>query len=108
MAADGELTAQVRRKLRVTWDDDETAARIDEIAASAEQELRDLLGVPEGEELDFSEPGAENALFLNLCWYEWEGARDEFRGAYAAAIGRCRERQIVRQYVEEEEQDGAA
>lgn len=108
MAADASLVAQVRRKLRVTWDDDETSARISEIAESAEQELRDLLGIPDGEAFDFSEPGAENALLLNRCWYEWEGALDEFRAAYSDAIGRCRERQMVRQYAEEEEQAGAA
>ena len=42
------LNEQVRRKLRVTWeDDDDTNARIDnDIIPNAEQDLINLLGIP--------------------------------------------------------------
>lgn len=101
------LKDQVRRKLQVTWEKDEaTEARIDEIIANAEQDLRDLLGIPEPEDgedgYDFSKPGMENALMLNRCWYEWEGALDDFEKNYAMQIGRCRNKWMVKQYVEEQ------
>ena len=97
------LKDQVRRKLQVTWEKDEaTEARIDEIIANAEQDLRDLLGIPEGEPFDFSKPSTENILVLNHCWYEREGALDDFEKNYAMQIGRCRNKWMVKQYVEEQ------
>ena len=38
------LLGQVRRKLNVTWDDEETTARIDEIMDSAVPDLKHRLG----------------------------------------------------------------
>ena len=102
--ANSFLKEQVRRKLRVTWKDEATDARIDiDIIPAAEQELTNLLGIHE-EDFDFSRPGTENMLFLNLCWYMWEGAADDFEKFYAAQIGRCREKWMVKQYVEEQEE----
>ena len=102
--AERSLNEQVRRKLHVTWSDPGTDARIDEeIVPTAEQDLRDLLGIPEGEEFDFSAPGTENLLFLNHCWYQWEGVSDDFETLYAKQIGRCRSKRMVMQYAEEQE-----
>lgn len=102
-----DLNEQVRRKLRVTWEDDEaTNSRIEDIIANAEQDMRNLLGIPEPEDgenaFDFGQAGMENMLFLNRCWYEWEGALDDFEKNYAMQIGRCRDMWMVRQYVEEQ------
>lgn len=99
------LMEQVRRKLRVTWkDDDDTNARIDsDIIPNAEQDLKNLLGIPAETRFDFAQPGMENILFLNHCWYQWEGALDDFEKNYAAQIARCREKWMVKQYVEEQE-----
>ena len=95
------------RKLQVTWDDEDTEARIGEIIANAEQDMRDLLGIPEPNDgvapFDFSKAGMENMLFLNRCWYEREGCLDDFEKNYAMQIGRCRSKWMVRQYAEEQE-----
>lgn len=100
--ASKHLKDQVRRKLRVTWSDAETDARIDtDIIPNAEQDMMSLLGIHE-ENYDFAEPGMENVLFLNHCWYQWEGALDEFEKNYAAQIGRCREKWMVKQHAEEQ------
>ena len=97
------LNDQVKRKLRVTWDDDEaTEERIKEIIANAEQDMRNLLGIPDESNFDFSAAGMENSLFLNRCWYEWEGALDDFEKNYAMQLGRCRDMWMVKQYVEEQ------
>ena len=97
------LKEQVRRKLRVTWSDEDTDDRIDlDIIPAAEQELTDLLGI-HTKDFDFGKPGTENMLFLNLCWYMWEGAADDFEKFYASQIARCREKWMVKQYVEEQE-----
>lgn len=101
--ATNSLKDQVRRKLRVTWSDEATDNRIDiDIIPNAEQDLINLLGIPDAD-FDFGEPGMENALFLNHCWYQWEGALDDFEKNYAAQIGRCREKWMVKQYVAEQE-----
>ncbi|MBQ9785057.1 MAG: hypothetical protein IJW29_06440 [Clostridia bacterium] len=99
------LQKQVRRKLRVTWDNDtDTNARIDDdIIPNAEQDLMSLLGIPEDAKFDFATRGTENYLFLNHCWYQWEGVLDDFEKNYAAQIARCREKWMVKQYVAEQE-----
>ena len=90
----------VKRKLRVTYDDAETDARIrDEIIPSAIRDLTDLLGIDD-DSFDFAEPGTENMLFLAWCYYEWNNAIDDFEANYAGQIARCREKWMVRQYVE--------
>lgn len=95
------LLEQVKGKLRITWEDAATDARIQNvIMPSAEADLRDLLGI-DVEGFDFGEPGQENILFLAHCYYEWNDALDEFEGNYGPQIARCRERWMVRQYAEE-------
>lgn len=100
------LAEQVMRKLfPVTMQDgglDESAVkRIErDIIPSAKVEVAHLVGI-DAEGFDFSQPGAENALLLSWCFYEWHDALDDFEANYAAQIARCREKWAVRAHVEE-------
>lgn len=94
------LFEQVKGKLCVTWDDARTDARIrNVIMPSAEQDLRDLLGIDDPE-FSFADAGTENILFLAHCYYEWSNAADEFEEHYSSMIARCRRKWMVKQYVE--------
>ena len=98
-----ELVDQVMRKCHITYSDADVSQRIEEeIMPTAERELRDLLGIHD-ESFSFAEPGTENLLFLAYCFYEWNDAAEDFENNYARLIGRCREKWMVRQYVEEQE-----
>ena len=79
------LIKQVKRKLNITWEDDDTTNRIKEIIASAIPSLKHKLGIFE-KDFDFSIAGAENTLFINYCLYEWNHCLNEFDDNYANDI----------------------
>lgn len=91
------LFAQVKRKLNITWEDDDTTARIEEIIASAIPDLKHKLGIVE-EDFDFSQAGAENNLFKNYCLYEWNHSLPEFDDNYANMIAQCRAKHEVKNH----------
>lgn len=98
------LVDQVMRKLRITWNDKETESRIQtDMIPKAEAVLRERLGIPDGEEFDFSKPGIENELALAYCFYEWNDAEDDFYVNYEDRIAEARRKWEVRQYVAETE-----
>lgn len=88
------LMNQVRRKLNITWDDDETTKRLFEIIGSAIPYLLHRLGIADPY-FDFSRPGMENTLFLAYCLYEWNHAANEFADNYAEMIATVRARHEV-------------
>lgn len=96
------LFGQVRRKLNVTWDDDDTTARIEEIIESAIPTMLHKLGIADPD-FDFSVPGMENNLFKTYCLYEWNHCASEFDDNYANDIGQIREKNEVDQYRSESE-----
>ena len=101
------LIAQVKRKLRITYDDVDVNARIEsDIIPNAEQEVKSLLGIND-DTFSFAAPGTENMLYLAYCYYDWNDCVDDFESNYAAQIARCREKWMVRQYVEEQEATAA-
>lgn len=103
MAETVTLKDQVRRKLRVTWSDPETDARIDtDIIPTADADLRFKIGIPDDATFDFSAPGTENKLFLAHCYYQWNDAEDEFEGNYAADLAHARRKWEVLQHAQEE------
>ena len=63
------LVDKVRRKLRVTYRDDEVDERIDEIMEQADADLRSMLAITE-RSFTFEDGGTEQALFLAYCFYE--------------------------------------
>lgn len=92
------LFEQVKRKLNITWEDEVTTARIEEIIASAIPDLIDKLGIASAD-FDFSVAGAENTLFLNYCLYEWNHAIAEFDLNYERMIAQVRAKNDVAYYV---------
>lgn len=93
------LFEQVKRKLNITWDDEETAARLQDIIKSAIPDLKHRLGITDPD-FDFSVEGAENTLFLAYCLYEYNHAINEFEDNYSGMIATVRAKYEVKQYTE--------
>lgn len=101
------LTQQVKRKLNITWDDDETNARVDDIMNSVDSYLKHKLGVCA--EFDFSAPGTERDLYLSCCLYEWNHIpRDEWEENYKRTIADVRARYEVEYYLKKQEAEANA
>ena len=100
-----KLTAQVKRKLNITWSDETTNARLADIIDTARRVMAYKIGVKEADagEFDFSAPGIENALFLAYCLYEWNHMTDDFEGNYAGMILQARAAHLVKQESESTE-----
>ncbi len=96
------LKDAVMRKLRITYEDDVVDARVDDIMAQADADLRRLIGIDD-DSFSFEEPGTEQLLFLAFCFYEWNDAADDFGVNYAEKIAQTRQKWMVRRFVEEEE-----
>jgi len=92
------LLAQVKRKLNITWEDDDTNARIEDIVQSAIPNLIHRLGIPDPG-FDFSEAGTENTLFLAYCLYEFNHSLHDFEDNYANLIGQVRAKNEVAYYL---------
>lgn len=96
------LTSQVKRKCNITWEDEDTNARVDDIIKSAIPRLIHRLGITDSN-FDFSAAGTENTIFLAYCFYEWNHALDEFDANYSQLIAETRDRHEVERYLESEE-----
>lgn len=92
------LFSQVKRKLNITWDDEETTARIEEIIDSAIPDLIHKLGITDSD-FDFSIAGAENTLMLAYCLYEWNHALSDFDLNYERMIAQVRAQHEVAYYL---------
>lgn len=101
------LFGQVRRKLNITWDDDETTARINEIMDSAVPDLIHRLGITDPD-FDFSVPGTENVLFLAYCLYEWNHALSDFYVNYEDMIAQVRAKHEVAYHLANSEENDDA
>lgn len=93
------LVDKVRRKLRVTYQDDEVDGRIAEIMEQADLDLRSMLGITD-DSFDFDSAGAERALYLAYCFYEWNDALDDFEVNYSEKIAKCRDRWLAVEYAQ--------
>lgn len=91
---DKTLFGQVKRKLNITWEDDETDARLNEIIDSAIPTLIHKLGIADPD-FDFSKAGQENNLFKAYCFYEWNHAVDEFDNNYSNEIAQVQAKHEV-------------
>ena len=91
------LVEQVKRKLNITWSDEDTDGRIADIIEAAIPSLMHKLGITAAD-YDFATPGMENRLFLALCLYEWNHAAHEFDTNYANDIAQCRAMHEVAYY----------
>lgn len=100
---ENKLFEQVKRKLNITWDDEDTKNRINEIIESAIPDLKYKLGITD-EDFDFSVPGTENTLFKAYCLYEWNHVIDEFDDNYANMIAQVQAKHEVANYSKETEE----
>ena len=91
------LIDQVKRKLDVTWVDEDTDRRIADIMDSVTPVLKHKLGITDTD-FDFSEPGMENLLFCAMCLYEWNHSANEFDTNYANEIATCQAMHEVAYY----------
>lgn len=88
MAADPRVMAMVRRKLNVTWDDPETAARLEDVIATVAPSLAARLGLPADHE--FGEGDPDMGLLLSACLYEFSDALDDFWENYRRDLDQAR------------------
>ena len=95
------LLEQVRRKLNITWSDEDTDKRLEDIINSAIPTVIHKLGITDTS-FDFSVQGAENALFLAYCLYEWNHSTNEFDTNYANEIAQIRAKYEVAHYLANE------
>lgn len=96
------LFVQVKDKCNITWEDDDTNRRLNQIIKSAIPDLIHRLGITDPN-FDFAADCDENTLFLNRCFYEWNHALNEFYINYAESIAQARTRNDVKRYLEETE-----
>ena len=96
-----KLFEQVKRKLNITWEDEDTTQRVNDIINSAIPDLIHKLGIPD-KDFDFSVSGAENKLFLAYCLYEWNHCANEFDTNYANDIAPVQAKYAVQNYLNSE------
>lgn len=77
-----DLLERVKRKLKVSWSDDDTDIELADMIEDTKVDLNQLLGA----EIDYSAPGPARDLFLNYCLYKYNGCGDEFKNVYLADI----------------------
>ena len=98
-----ELIWKVKRKLNITWEDEDTNARVEDIMGDVGPWLVHKPGLT-NPEYDFNAPGMERTLFLSCCLYEWNHIpRDEFEENYKHTIADVRARHEVAHYRKEQE-----
>lgn len=92
-----ELKDSVKGKLKITWEDEDTNKRVDQIVADAVKTLNFKLGIKEGD-APYAEEGQERTLFLNYCMYEWNNSVEEFDERYRNEIMQIRRKYEVKYY----------
>lgn len=80
-----DVPAAVYRKLNVTWTDEGTEARLQDVVEAVSPRLASLLGYPP-DHMFAKEDGVAWGLFLNGCLYEFSDAWDDFTQNYAQEI----------------------
>lgn len=100
------LLAQVKRKLNITWDDEETDNNVKDIIANAIPTMIHKLGIAD-ENFDFAKPGMENNLFRAYCLYEFNHVSNEFDANYSNDIAQTRDKHILKQHTEAEGTENA-
>lgn len=90
------LLQQVKRKLNITWSDDDTDGRVSDIISQAKSVMLHKLGITDTA-FDFSESGIVNVLFLAYCLYLYNHCENEFDTNYLADILQARSIYEVKQ-----------
>lgn len=84
--------AAIKRKLNITWDDEMTDKRVDDVIETAGAALGRAIGlnISDAESMSRLERPDMAGLLANACFYEWSNALDEFWINYADEIQRAR------------------
>lgn len=85
------IAEQVKRTCAITWDSEETNAKVDRMVRNAIIDIRGKVGIPSKVEIDLSVPGRENELIVMRCFYDWNNALDEFEDNYLGSIMAARQ-----------------
>lgn len=101
------LILQVKRKLNITWNDDDTESRVQDIIQSAIPTLKHKLGITDPD-FDFAIYGDENTLFKAYCLYEYNHCVNEFDDNYSNLIAQVRAKYEVADYLAEVKADEQA
>lgn len=91
-----ELFAMLKNELNITWDDEETDLRLSRIVANAVITMNFKLGA----DIDYTENGMEQELFLAYCVYVWNDCANEFDENYLNDIYQLRQKYEVKHYGE--------
>lgn len=99
------LLDRVKRKLKISWSDDDTDIELADMIEDTELDMNQLLGA----EIDYSAPGPARDLFLNYCLYKHNGCVDEFKKVYLADIITCQNQLLVERKMQDadDEEEGA-
>lgn len=100
-----DLLDRVKRKLKVSWSDDDTDIELADMIEDTKVDLNQLLGA----EIDYSAPGSARDLFLNYCLYKHNGCGDEFKNVYLADIITYQNQLLVERKMQDadDEEEGA-
>lgn len=90
---------EVKRHLRVTWNDADTDDTIIDMMLDAEAELNHMLG----SEVDYFSPGIPHKLYLNYVLYAFNDCSEQFEDAYRKDIIRVRHNIAVKRVKDEAE-----
>lgn len=90
------LLQQVKRKLNITWSDEDTDGRVSDIIEQAKTVMLHKLGITDNA-FDFSESGIVNVLFLAYCLYLYNHCENEFDTNYLNDILQARSIYEVKQ-----------
>ena len=91
-----KLCELVKRKCKITWEDEDTEIRVREIVENADESMRHMLGMKDASADAFLEPGKTKMLFENYCMYDWNNMLEEFEPNYCIKIIAERHRNEVK------------
>lgn len=95
------LLKLVKRRLKITWENENTEEELTSMIEDADAYMDHLLGA----EIDYSAPGIFRKLFLNYSMYSYNHCEDEFEDAYRKDILKCRAIVEVKRFEENAEHE---
>ena len=94
------LLAAVKTYLQITWEDNETNARLDDLIAAGQAYLDSKLGNAG----DYISPGFPRTLLFEYVRYARDGALDVYENNYRSMILAMQHERMVENYADAEEE----
>ena len=89
---------ELKRYLRITWEDEDTEAYVDGILQRAKAKLNRYAGT----EIDFDANADERQLLLDCCRYIYNHAAEHFEEDFSGELIALRNRYAVEGYLDEQ------